>query len=76
MNRGRVGEERGSKEIDGCPLILPPLQKRGVTTREDHQEVARSALVKGMESKMAALIWRAALGYLRWNCAIFDFACN
>jgi hypothetical protein len=23
---------------------------------------------------MAALIWRAALGYLRWNCTIFDFA--
>jgi hypothetical protein len=20
MNRGRVGEERGGKEIDGCPL--------------------------------------------------------
>jgi hypothetical protein len=20
MNRGRVGEERGSKEMDGCPL--------------------------------------------------------
>jgi hypothetical protein len=23
MNRGRVGEERGSKEIDGCPLTVP-----------------------------------------------------
>jgi hypothetical protein len=22
MNRGRVGEERGSKETDGCPLTL------------------------------------------------------
>jgi hypothetical protein len=33
-----------------------PLQKHGVTMREDRQEVARSALVKGMESKMAALI--------------------
>jgi hypothetical protein len=76
MNRGRGGEERGSKETDGCPLTLPPLQKRGVMTREDRQEVARSALVKGMESKMAALIWRAAPGYLRWNCAIFDFACS
>jgi hypothetical protein len=76
MNRGRVGEERGSKETDRCPLTLPPLQKRGVMTCEDRQEVARSALVKGMESKMAALIWRAALGYLRWNCAIFNFACS
>jgi hypothetical protein len=26
MNRGRVGEERGGKETDGCPLTLPPLQ--------------------------------------------------
>jgi hypothetical protein len=22
MNRGRVGEDRGSKETDGCPLTL------------------------------------------------------
>jgi hypothetical protein len=26
MNRGRVGEERGGKEMDRCPLTLPPLQ--------------------------------------------------
>jgi hypothetical protein len=26
MNRGRVGEERGGKEMDRCPLKLPPLQ--------------------------------------------------
>jgi hypothetical protein len=55
---------------------ITPLQKRGVTMREDRQEVARSALVKGMELKIAALICRAALGYLRWNCAIFGFACT
>jgi hypothetical protein len=24
MNRGRVGEERGGKETDGCPLTVPP----------------------------------------------------
>jgi hypothetical protein len=27
MDRGRVGEDRGSKEIDGCPLtesVIPP----------------------------------------------------
>jgi hypothetical protein len=24
MNRGRVGEGRGGKEIDGCLLTLPP----------------------------------------------------
>jgi hypothetical protein len=35
------------------PYITPP-SKRGVTTHEDRQEVARSALVKGIESKMAA----------------------
>jgi hypothetical protein len=23
MDRGRVGEERGSKETDGCPLTVP-----------------------------------------------------
>jgi hypothetical protein len=76
MDKGRVGEDRGSKETDGCPLTLPPLQKNGVTTCEDHQEVARSALVNGIESKMAALIWRAAPGCLQWNCAIFSFACT
>jgi hypothetical protein len=62
--------------MDGCPLTLPPLQKHGITTREDRQEVSRSALVKGIESKMAALIWCAAPGYLRWNCTIFGFACS
>jgi hypothetical protein len=74
VNRWRVGEDRGSKEMGGCPLTL--LSKRGVTMCEDRQEVARSTLVKGIESKMAALIWRTALGYLRWNCTIFDFACS
>jgi hypothetical protein len=69
-----VGEDRGSKETDRCPLTLPPPSKRGVTTCEDHQEVARSALVKGIESKMAALIWHAVPGYLQWNSAIFGFA--
>jgi hypothetical protein len=64
MNKGRVGKDRESKEMDRCPLTLPPLQKRGITTHEDRQEVARSALVKGIESKMAALIWCAAPGYL------------
>jgi hypothetical protein len=76
MNKGRAGEDRGSKEMDGCPLTLPPLQKHSVTTREDRQEVARSALVRGMESKMATLICCAAPGYLQWNCAIFGFACT
>jgi hypothetical protein len=27
MNRGRVGEERGSKEIDGCPLTLSHIRQ-------------------------------------------------
>jgi hypothetical protein len=38
------------------PYNTPP-SKRSVTTREDCQEVDRSALVKGIESKVAALIW-------------------
>jgi hypothetical protein len=46
------------------PYITPP-SKHGVTTHKDRQEVARSALVNGMESKMAVLIWRAAPGCLR-----------
>jgi hypothetical protein len=54
MNKGRVGEERGGKEIDRCPLTSPPLQRHSVTMHEDCQEVARSALVNGIESKMAA----------------------
>jgi hypothetical protein len=70
MNKGRVGEDRGSQETDGCPLILPPLAKCSVTTCEDRQEVARSALVKGIELKMAVL------GCLQWNCTIFSFACT
>jgi hypothetical protein len=43
---------------------ITPLQKHGVTMRKHRQKVARYALVKGIESKMAALIWRTALGYL------------
>jgi hypothetical protein len=54
MNRGRVGEERRGKETDGCPLTS---SKRSVTTCEDRQEVARSALVKGIKLKIAALTW-------------------
>jgi hypothetical protein len=75
-NTYEQGESRRGKEMDRCPLTLPPLQKHGVTMCEDFQEVARSALVKGIELKMAALIWRAAPGYLWWNCAIFGFACT
>jgi hypothetical protein len=37
------------------PLYYPP-SMCGVMTHEDHQEVARSALVNGIVSKMAALI--------------------
>jgi hypothetical protein len=55
INKGRVVEERGGKETDRCSLPLPP-SMHSITIREDHQEVARSALVNGMESKMAALI--------------------
>jgi hypothetical protein len=53
--------------MGGCPLTLPPLQRHGVTMHEDRQEVARSALVKEIESKRAALIWQAAPGCLQWN---------
>jgi hypothetical protein len=58
--------------MDGCPLILPPPSKHSVMACEDCQEVARSALVKGIELKMATLIWHTALGYLWWNCTIFS----
>jgi hypothetical protein len=69
-------EEREGKEMDRCPPTLPPLQRYGIMTHEDRQEVARSALVKEIESKRAASMWRAAPGFLQWNCAIFDFACS
>jgi hypothetical protein len=26
IDKGRVGEESKGKEMDGCPLILPPIQ--------------------------------------------------
>jgi hypothetical protein len=55
MNRGRVGEERGGKKMDRCPLTLLPLQKHSITTHKDRQEVARSTLVKRIESKIATL---------------------
>jgi hypothetical protein len=29
MNRGRVGEERGGKEMDGCPLTATPTTTTG-----------------------------------------------
>jgi hypothetical protein len=68
----RIGEVR---KRTGVPLHYP-LSKRGVMMHEDRQEVARSTLVNGIELKMAALIWRTAPGYLRWNSAIFGFACT
>jgi hypothetical protein len=74
MNRGKEGKERGGKEMDRCPLTLPPSSKCGIMMCEDHQEVARSTLVKEIELKMAALIWCAVPGYLQWNCTIFSFA--
>jgi hypothetical protein len=60
--RGRVGKERGGKETDRYPLTLPPLQKYGVTTCEDCQEVSRSTLVKGIELRVDTSIWCAAPG--------------
>jgi hypothetical protein len=30
MNRRRVGEDRGSKEMDGCPLTLDNSQLKGM----------------------------------------------
>jgi hypothetical protein len=67
MNKGRVGEERGGKEMDRCPLTLPPLQKCGVMTCKDCQEVARSTLVKEIELKMACCtgVFVVELRYLR-----------
>jgi hypothetical protein len=76
MNRWRVGEDIGSKETDRCPLTLPPLQSMASQCVKTARRLPgpRSTLVKGIESKVAALIWHAALGCLRWNSAIFGFA--
>jgi hypothetical protein len=38
------------------PYITPP-SNCGIMMCEECQEVARSALVKGIESKISALIW-------------------
>jgi hypothetical protein len=38
------------------PLCHPPLQRHSIMTHEDLQEVTRSALANGIESKMAILI--------------------
>jgi hypothetical protein len=45
-----------SKEMDRCPLTSPSLQRCGIMTHEDLQLVTRSAQVKGMELKIAALM--------------------
>jgi hypothetical protein len=58
--QGESGGGGGSKEMDGCPLTCPltspPLQRCGITMCEDLQEVARSALVKGIDLQVAALM--------------------
>jgi hypothetical protein len=38
MNKGRVGEERGGKEMDRCPLTLPP---PFISTVSRHARIAR-----------------------------------
>jgi hypothetical protein len=61
------GEEREGKETDRCPLTHYPPSKGAASRRAkitrrspDCQEVARSALVKEIESKRAALMWHTA----------------
>jgi hypothetical protein len=55
IDKGRVGEESKGKETDRCPLTSPPLQRWGVTMREDRQEVARS--VSGDTGGISASDW-------------------
>jgi hypothetical protein len=69
MSGGRMSKGKWTE----APYITL-LQRCGITMCEDLQEVARSALVNGIESKMAALICRAALGLLQWNITIFGLA--
>jgi hypothetical protein len=42
MNRGRVGEERGGKEMDRCPLTVP------ASSTDSHRN---SQLVMGAQRK-------------------------
>jgi hypothetical protein len=44
------------------PLTSHPLQRCGITTCEDLQEVAKSTLVNGMELNVAVLMCLAAVG--------------
>jgi hypothetical protein len=46
---------------------ITPLQRHSVTTHEDLQDVAMSALVNRIESKVAALMWWATPGFSWWN---------
>jgi hypothetical protein len=39
MNRGRVGEERGGKEMDGCPLTSPGFRKVYLMTLTEQKEM-------------------------------------
>jgi hypothetical protein len=42
MNKGRAGEDRGSKETDGCPLTIPIVLELG----SEHLKVSLELLVK------------------------------
>jgi hypothetical protein len=50
MNRGRVGEERGSKEMDGCPLtVMNKMPRLTFAADESFISVMISSILFGME---------------------------
>jgi hypothetical protein len=53
INKGIVGEDRGSKEMDRCPLTLPPLQKCSVMMHKDRCKGNLTDLRRQLHSSLA-----------------------
>jgi hypothetical protein len=59
MNKGRVGEERGGKETDGCPLTVGWSEVAG--TGLGWSEVSIGGMVVGM-SLSSSVVWTCRVG--------------
>jgi hypothetical protein len=61
MDRGRVGEDRGSKEMDGCPLTTTR-KTAAVTTRKTVAETARKTAAEPTRKMAAETAEETAVG--------------
>jgi hypothetical protein len=59
MNRWRVGEDRGSKEMDGCPLIVVRKikNKRKVRLSDYHSLETHIGGAPSMKSESILCLW-------------------